>query len=85
MKMVIGKYDVNVVASKLNAYREMPGYKVEKDNLIDQTMSCTPDEAVAYLRGYMMRAFLGGNGARNDELRIQFLAAYDLIESVENN
>ncbi len=83
--MVIGSYDVNVIASKLESYRETSEYKVEKDTLIDQTMSCDPDESIAYLRGCMMKAFFSGNGTRNDELRVQFLAAYDLIKSIEQS
>ena len=83
--MKFGNFDANAIANKLSAYRGTPEYKVEKDSLIDITMSCDADEAIACLRGYMMRAVFNGTGTRNDELRVQFLAAYDLIQGIKGN
>ena len=76
------KYDVNVIAFLLRDYRETKAYKRELGRIYDLTISCSKDEAINWATKFMMDAIGSANGTRNDELRVRFLAAYDVRQSL---
>lgn len=77
------KYNINEVARTLGeAPRKMKAYETAQHRFIEETMSCEPHEAIGWMKIYMQSALSEGEengGKRNDQLRAEFLAAYDLF------
>jgi hypothetical protein len=84
-KMKIERYDLRVLSSTLiqGAFRDSQEYAFVKDWLIETTMSCDRDEAKNWMKFYMADALECSNGEKNDMLRAEFLAAYDILHNLE--
>jgi hypothetical protein len=83
-KLKITQFDINFLTTHYGheGVRESPEYQVIQDFIIDTTMSCSPDEAIHWLRFYQADAFERAIGKENNLLRGQFLAAYDLEKEI---
>lgn len=84
----VGGYDASLLADKVSDARVTEEYKVAKDELVDQTMSGTPEEAISWMIWSMKEAIVQGFRAKAEDPvgnreqvfsnRCKFLAAYDL-------
>lgn len=81
--------DADVIASKMSNAEELrvtSDYEEVKDEYIELTMSCDEEEAMYQLKSFMETAIwqgLRGGEVKNNRLRIEFLAAYDLYKHIE--
>jgi len=85
-RILIGNkiYHAEVIAKKISptVYKDEQYSKFE-DELLDQTMSCTPEEALDYMEIAMVDAIMNGRGGGiNLTARALFLAAYDIHKSI---
>ena len=74
-------YDLGVLATLIDMngeVRNSKAYKAYKGILIDQTMSCDKEEATNWMLYTMHNCINNGHHGRDDKLRAEFLAAYDL-------
>lgn len=65
--------------------QESDEYKEKFDDYIELTMSCDPSEVLNFCKGVMTHSVeqgLRNKRVKNDSLRIEFLAAYDLYNHV---
>ena len=83
-------YDASVVAMQAMQafdkagvdYQADPDYNDAMHCFIETTMSCTEDEAVNWIKFYMLNAIAYGIQTKNLDWRTKFLAAWDLFKSV---
>ena len=78
-------YDLNVIAFKIGcneSIRTSEAYQMHRGRLIEQTMSCNKREALNWMLHIMMSCINRGNRRRDDGLRAEFLAAYDLHSNI---
>lgn len=74
-------YDLNVIATNIGwdgTIRTSEAYQMHKEILLEQTMSCNRKEAANWMLSTMRNCINRGNHGRDDNLRAEFLAAYDL-------
>lgn len=74
-------YDLNVIATQIGwngSIRTSEAYQMHKEILLEQTMSCNKREALNWMLSIMRNCINRGNHGRDDGLRAEFLAAYDL-------
>lgn len=83
-------YDANVVAimakevfdkSGVN-YKDIPDYKDSMHWFIETTMSCDEQEAVNWMKFYMVNSIAYGIQTKNLDWRTKFLAAYDIFNDL---
>ena len=81
---MIKTYEAHKVVKAIDtpSLRNSREYKTAQSLIIDETMSCDRDEAINWMKFYMKDALRQGNGTKNEELRAEFLAAYDLYKSL---
>ena len=77
-------YDINTLAFLIrkDGIESQPAYINARGSYLDRTMSCSPKEALEWLRFWMAKAIDDGGHGRDDTLRCKFLAAYDLHEEL---
>lgn len=82
-------YDIDDVARVIGfGLRRSRAYKNAQTMYIDQTMSCDLGEAIQAMKLFMICALTEGKrngGVRDDSLRAEFLAAYDLYKELKAN
>ena len=84
----VGSFDASLLADRVSDARGTKDYQMAKDDLIDQTMSGTPKEAINWMLWSMKDAIVQGFKSKaedpignRDQIfsnRCKFLAAYDL-------
>jgi hypothetical protein len=83
-EMKISRYDLRTLALQIENIREDPIYEDVHDWIIETTSSCDKKEAIGWMDFYMMDAIEDGYGkGPNPLLRAQFLAAYDICQSLK--
>ena len=81
MTIATRTYDLNVIATQIGwngSIRTSAEYQRCKETLLEQTMSCNKKEAANWMVHIMKDCINRGNHGRDDDLRAEFLAAYDL-------
>jgi hypothetical protein len=82
------RYNIDEVAKIIlkndKNIRNSVDYKNYTDELIDKTMSCDPYEAADYMMFEIKYVLSAGSGKKDLSLRTGFMAAYDLLVSIEN-
>lgn len=86
-------YDASVVAMQAMQafdkvgvdYQADPDYKDAKYWFIETTMSCDQDEAVNWIKFYMVNAIAYGIQTKNLDWRTKFLAAWDLFKDLTSS
>lgn len=77
-------YDASTLAWKIlysfpGDYKENADYKDAKFWLYEVTMSCNGDEAVKWMKYFMLNAIAYGIQTKNLDWKTKFLAAYDIF------
>ena len=76
------RYNTHIIASRIADTRLTDEYKRHKDLQYELTMSCEKHEAIYQLKMWMTGAILSGNKTYDLNLRAKFLAAYDIVCSL---
>ena len=84
----VGSFDATLLADRVSDSRGTKEYSTAKDELIDCTMSGTPEEAIKWMLMSMREAIVQGFRLKAEDVlgnreqvfsnRCKFLAAYDL-------
>lgn len=81
-------YDASTVAFQIEYnnpginFREDEDYKDAEHWFIDSTMSCDEDEAINWMKYYMVNAIAYGIQTKNLDWRTKFLAAWDIFNDL---
>lgn len=83
-------YEASVVAAQAahafeksgKNYKDEADYKDAKHWFIETTMSCNEEEALNWLKYYMVNAIAYGIATKNLDWRTKFLAAWDIFEGL---
>ena len=81
-------YDANVIALQIeyahkeDSPREHEEYEDAKHTFIELTMSCDREEALGWMRFWMVNALAYGIATKERDWQYKYLAAYDLQKSI---
>lgn len=87
-KLKARNYDVKAVALKIKNnnpnidFRAEEDYSDSKSWMVDTTMSCNLEEAISWMKYYMLNAIAYGIETKNLDWRTKFLAAYDIYNNL---